>query len=128
MPSKLLLVCTMADEVPSFFPVRTGRRSLEQSDEPLMIDAVAFAGGRFQAFAIDDRELAVMIADQPGALELSGGMGNPGAPHAKHRGKELVREGHPIRLNAVDRHEQPPGAPLLDRVEPIARCGLRAEV
>jgi hypothetical protein len=31
-------------------------------------------------------------------------------------------------LNAVDRHEQPPGASLLDRVEPIASCGLRAEV
>jgi hypothetical protein len=31
-------------------------------------------------------------------------------------------------LNAVDRHEQPPGASLLDRVEPIASRGLRAEV
>ena len=39
-----------------------------------------------------------------------------------------MREGDFIRLNAVDRHEQPPCAPLLDRVEPIAGRGLRAEV
>ena len=39
-----------------------------------------------------------------------------------------MREGDFIRLNAVDRHEQPPGASLLDRVEPIAGRGLRAEV
>ena len=69
-----------------------------------------------------------MIANQAGALELSGDAGDPGAPYAKHRGEELVREGHPIRLDAIESHEQPPGAPLLDRVEPIARRGLRAEV
>ena len=93
-----------------------------------MIDAVALAGIRFEAVPIDDRKLAVVIANQAGALELSGDIGDPGAPYSKHRGEELVREGHPIRLNTVNRHEQPPGAPLLDRVEPIARRGLRAEV
>jgi hypothetical protein len=93
-----------------------------------VIDAVALAGIRFEAVAIDDRKLAVMIANQAGALELSGDAGDPGAPYAKHRGEELVREGHPIRLDAIESHEQPPGAPLLDRVEPIARRGLRAEV
>jgi hypothetical protein len=48
----LLLVCTMADEAPSS----------EKLDEPIVIDAVALAGCRFEAFTIDDCELAMMIA------------------------------------------------------------------
>jgi hypothetical protein len=128
--SKLLVVCTLADRSAEFFRLAEwgDARSSEQADEPIVIDAVALAGIRFEAVAIDDRELAVMIANQPGALELSGDIGDPGAPYAKHRGEELVRERHPIRLNAVNRHEQPSGAPLLDRVKSIAGRSLAAKV
>jgi len=42
-----------------------------------VIDLVALTSVRFEAVAIDDCELAVMIADQAGALELSGGNGDP---------------------------------------------------
>ena len=39
-----------------------------------------------------------------------------------------MRHWHYIRLKPVVSHEEPAGAPLLDRVEPIAGRGLRAEV
>ena len=93
-----------------------------------MIDAVALASIRLEAVAINNRELAVVIANQAGALELSGDSGDPGTAHAKHGGEEFLRERHRIRLNAVESHEQPPRAPLLDRMEPIASRGLRGEV
>jgi hypothetical protein len=37
-------------------------------------------------------------------------------------------KGHPIRFNAVEGHEQPPSAPLLDRVKSVASRRLRAEI
>src|SRR5437762_7669022 len=94
----------------------------------LMIDAVAFAGGRLEAVAISDRDLAVMVADQSRALQLASSHGHPCAPHSEHRGEELVRHRHDIQLNAVVRHEQPTSESLLDRVQPIAGRSLGAEV
>jgi hypothetical protein len=65
-------------------PSKIDARSSEQPVKSIVIDAVALAGGRFEAVAIDDREQAAMVADQARALELSGGIGNPGTPHTKH--------------------------------------------
>ena len=61
-----------------------GPWSSEQLVKPIVIDAVALAGGLFEAVAIDDREQAPMVADQARALEIAGGIGDPGAPHTKH--------------------------------------------
>ena len=76
-------VCTLSDRAPDFFtsPKRTTRVS-EQADEPIVIDAVALAGIRFKAVAVDNRKLAVVITNQAGALELSSDIGNPSAPYA----------------------------------------------
>src|SRR5207249_3577163 len=65
----------------------SAQKRVRQSNpfKPIVIDAVALASGHFEAVAIDDREQAPMVADQPRALEFSGGIGDPGAPHAKHR-------------------------------------------
>jgi hypothetical protein len=65
-------------------PSKIDARSSEQPVKSIVIDAVALAGGRFEAVAIDDREQAAMVADQARALELSGGIGDPGTPHTKH--------------------------------------------
>ena len=54
----------------------------QQADEPIVIDAIALAGIRFEAVAVDNRKLAVVIANQAGALELSSDIGNPSAPYA----------------------------------------------
>src|SRR5258708_15340605 len=94
--------------------IRSQMLILRCPDKTLMIDPVAFAGGRLEAVAIPDRDLAVMVADYSRALQLASSHGHPCAPHAEHRGEELVRHRHDIRLNAVVRHEQPTGASLLD--------------
>ena len=64
-------VCTLSDRASDFFtsPKRATRLS-EQADEPIVIDAVALAGSRFEAVAVDNRKLAVVIANQAGTLEL----------------------------------------------------------
>ena len=93
-----------------------------------MIDLVALASGRFEACAIGDRDLTATVMDQPGAMEFSEGRRDPGAPNAEHRRHEFVRHRHVIRSDAVAGHQQPAGAALLDRVEPVAGGGLRAQV
>ena len=59
-----------------------GRLS-EQPIELIVVDHVAFARGGFEPVTVGDCELAVMISDQPGALQVPGGGGNPSPPNAE---------------------------------------------
>ena len=93
-----------------------------------MIKPVALASGRFEAFAINDRDLTATILDQPGAIQFSEGRRDPGTPHAEHRRKEFMRHWYCIRVNAVARHQHPSGAALFNRVETVTGSGLRGEV
>ena len=103
-------------------------RASRNTQEEVVVDPVALACGRFETFAIDDRQAAVVVSNEPGALQLAGGFGHAGAPDAQHRGEKLMGHWHDIVLQPVMRHQQPTRASLLDRVEPIARRGLRAEI
>ena len=100
----------------------------KQTHQPVVVDAEALAGRRFEALAIDDREFPVMVANEPRALKLAGGFGDPGAPHAEHRRQELVRHRQNVALQPVTRHEQPTGATLLDGVKAVASGGLSTQV
>src|SRR5438105_1891376 len=66
------------------------RPASRQGQEPLVVDVVTLAGGRLEALAIQDGELAAMIADEPRAVQLTDRFGDPGAPHPEHRRQELV--------------------------------------
>lgn len=93
-----------------------------------MVDPVTLARAGFETFAIDDRQAAVMVVNEPGALQFAGGFGHAGTPNAQHRRQKLVGHRHDVVLQPVMRHQQPTGASLLNGVEPIARGGLRAEI
>lgn len=58
--------------------------SPERSDKPVMVDVVALAGRRFEALAIDDGDLAMVVSDQSGTLKLTSDLGDPGAPYTEH--------------------------------------------
>ena len=49
-----------------------------------MVDVVALAGRRFEALAIDDGDLAMVVSDQFGTLKLTSDLGDPGAPYTEH--------------------------------------------
>lgn len=55
--------------------------------------AVAFAGGFFQAFAIQDLHTATEILDEACIFESSGGEADAGASGAEHLRQKLVRQG-----------------------------------
>lgn len=88
---------------------------------------MALAGGRFERFAVENSDLAVMITDQSRASQLRGNLGDPGAANAEHRGQEFVGHWNVIGFEPGPRHQEPAGEPLLGRMEPIAGGGLSAE-
>ena len=49
-----------------------------------MVHPVTFAGGCFEAVAIDNCDLAMVVADEPGALEFPSSFGNPGSAYTEH--------------------------------------------
>src|SRR5690348_11350818 len=49
------------------------------------------AGKRFEPPAVEDGDLAPVVADQAQPLELPRGLCDADAPHAHHPGEELVR-------------------------------------
>src|ERR1700732_892150 len=114
--------------LPAFFLRRRSDWASEPLLEPSVVDAVALASGRFEAGVIDNRDLTAMVADQPGALQLSRNRRDSGAAHAEHRRQEFMRYRHDVRLDAVARHQQPARATLLHRMDPVAGGGLRAHV
>src|SRR5216684_235878 len=91
IPPTLASDCPVTDKLVfnlNFDMVPVGTRPVsEQAHQPLVVDLIALAGGRFEAVVVDDGDLAAVIADEPRALQLSGGFGDPGAAHAKHRCK-----------------------------------------
>src|SRR4051795_10598835 len=103
-------------------------RLSEQVIEAVAVEGVAFAGGRFETVAVDNRDLALLEADQAGALKFARSLGDAGASDAEHRRQKLVRHGDDIRGMPCPRHQEPAGATLLDRVETITRGSLCAEV
>ena len=83
VPAKVLVCLYAVGQSTRFFHLaQTGDALSEQADEPIVIDAVALAGIRFKAVAVDNRKLAVVIANQAGALKLSSDISNPSAPYA----------------------------------------------
>ena len=101
-------------------------RLSEQVIEAVAVERVALAGGPLETVAVDDRDLALLEADQAGALKLARGLGDTGASDAEHRRQELMRHWDDIRGMPCPRHQEPAGTTLLYRVETIARRGLCA--
>src|SRR5437764_6514806 len=55
----------------------------QKTHEEIVVDPVTLASGGFDRLAIDDRQAAMMVANEPGALQVAGGFGHAGAPDAK---------------------------------------------
>lgn len=68
--------------------------SYSSSRQQLVVDfdicCIAAAGGRFQATAIEDRQVTAPICDQRLTLQQRSRGRNAYAAHAKHEGKELM--------------------------------------
>src|SRR5579863_3078009 len=97
----------------------------EQAIKFSLGNAVALAGMADQAAAVDDRDVAAVVADKAGALQSAGRNRNAGTLHAQHHGQEFLREQKLVRLHAVVRHQQPATTSLLYGVKVIARGRLR---
>src|SRR3954452_19502859 len=87
------------------------------------VGLVTFASGCLETTAVQDRDVAAVIADEDPVLQRSGGLGDADPTHAQHMPEKLVREMNCVRVRAVLSHQQPAGKTRLDHVE--ARTGGR---
>jgi hypothetical protein len=69
--------------------------------------------------------VAARAVDQPEFLHLLRRCRHPFAPHAQHAGNQFLRHADIVALHAIEAQQQPPAQALLQRVVPVARCGLR---
>ena len=100
------------------------RTLAEQPIELQLGYGVAFAGEAFQAGAIEDRDIATLVADETGPLQAARRGGDAGPLHPEHHCQEFLREQKLVRLHAVVRHQHPAAGSLLDLMKMIARGGL----
>jgi hypothetical protein len=82
-----------------------GRRSMrhdrQQSLELFSDYLVALAHPRLQALTVQHLDMAAAVANQPRALQFSGGFGHTLAPDAQHVGDQLLRHMDFVRGQAV---------------------------
>jgi hypothetical protein len=71
--------------------------------------------------------VAAVIANQPDLLQRARDHGHGGPGGAEHHRGKFLRERKLVAGHAIVRHQEPAGEPLLDRVDGIARRGLRDE-
>jgi len=96
---------------------------------------VAFAGALLESGAINDRDVAALVADQSGLLQVAGGFSDALAAHAEHVGDQLLRHRQLIGIQPIQAQQQPPAELLIQRVMAVAyRClghlgdqGLKAQ-
>jgi hypothetical protein len=87
-------------------------------------DAVALARCGFQTFAVAHGDAPMRIANESGVLQCGGDDAQGRALHTEHDGEKFVAQLEILFVHCVMRREQPAGAPLLHRMERVARGGL----
>src|ERR1041385_3990494 len=72
-------------------PPRSAAEHVRQQPVVFLLDrAVALAHARLEARAVEDADLAAVVADQPLGLQLAGGFADARALHAEHVGDQLL--------------------------------------
>ena len=98
---------------------------LELEPLKLSLDApVAFTGSGFQACSIQYLNPSVRVLNQAQPLQLGGNRVHRRPPCTEHDGHELLRENKFITIHTIVNHQQPAGAPLIDRMKRVARDAL----
>src|SRR5882762_9910002 len=87
-------------------------------------DRIALARQRFQAPAIDNREVALGILQHPHSVEVLRRERDALTACAHHLGEDLVGEAEFIRWHPIVEAQQPPAQARHDRVAPIAHRDL----
>ena len=88
---------------------------------------VTTACRRFESFAIQHRQRAATVLDQPFALQVSRSGRDTDATHTEHIRKELVRNVETVAVRAVLAHQQPARETRTDQVIAQAR-GRRGQL
>jgi hypothetical protein len=74
----------------------------QETIELRLYHLVALAGPRLQTGAIEHGDLAAAVIDQPGVLQLPGGLGDAFAAHAEHSaGKQETDYGYLLRAHEI---------------------------
>jgi len=91
----------------------------QQPFEMLAHHLVALTRGLFEAFAVNDDDFTVGVLDEAGFRERAEDEAHGWAARAKHHPEKFVRETDIVAGHAIVGHQQPPGAPLLDRMQHV---------
>jgi hypothetical protein len=79
----------------------------------------------FQTGAIEHRDQAAAVVDQPGLLQLSGRFGNTLSAHPQHVRDQFLRHRQLTARQPIQRQQQPATQLLIDRAMAIAYRRLR---
>jgi len=90
----------------------------------LVKDAVAGAGGGFQAIATENADATTFVGDEAAALEDAGDKGDGGAAGAEHLCEELLGELEDLGTGAIKGREEPTGEAFFGAVEAITAGDL----
>src|SRR3984957_8684159 len=82
---------------------------------------IAFAGCRYEARPIEERDLPPTARNQAGALQLAGGIGDAWPLDPQHFGEQGLTDWQYVIVNAITHHQQPARQPLLEAVRAVAR-------
>lgn len=85
---------------------------------------VALAGDALQSCGIADRDDLMRVFDEPRPVKRARGQRHRSAAHAQHRGEHVLCQRKLVAADAIPDIEEAPRAPLLDRVQGVARNRL----
>src|SRR5438270_10484007 len=88
-----------------------------------LTEAVIFTCRGFQTAAINNLQASLSVSNESRPLKALGGFTDGCAADTKHPCQKVMCEGKIVPSDSVSAHEQPPRAPLVDLVHPIAGSG-----
>ena len=87
-------------------------------------DRVALACARFQAFAIEDRDMPPGILNETRFLQLESALGHAFSANAEHVGNEFLRHHQFGTLQSIEAQEKPAAQLLVKGMVPVTYRGL----
>ena len=73
----------------------------------LLDHGIAFTSSTLQFFAIEHRDMAALIPDQPGLLQVASGLRDPFTTNAKHVGNQLLRHPQFFGVQSIQTQKEP---------------------
>ena len=97
---------------------------MQQAVRFFLDDGVTLTTQLFKPGPIQNCDVSAVIFDYTLSLQLAGSFCDAFAPDTQHVGNQFLGHGQAVVRQAIHRKQQPAAQLLIDRVVPVADCGL----